>query len=121
LKGKHYDTGSFHGKSRARGFTKRGRKAHQLEAIERLAEVRAPTLILVGDYDIGEKLAMADRLAAEIPSARKVVVHGAHIWCPWSAQTISTVAINILWATALRADAASNCAPSSGRSMALRV
>jgi pimeloyl-ACP methyl ester carboxylesterase len=46
-------------------------------AIERLAEVRSPALVVIGDYDIDEKLAMADRLAAEIPGARKAVVHGA--------------------------------------------
>jgi 3-oxoadipate enol-lactonase len=46
-------------------------------AIGRLAEVRAPTLIVVGDYDIEEKLTLADRLASEISGARKVVVPGA--------------------------------------------
>ena len=46
-------------------------------AIERLAEVGAPTLLLVGDHDIDEKLALVDRLAAEIPGARKVVFPGA--------------------------------------------
>ena len=46
-------------------------------AIERLGEVRAPTLLAVGDHDIEEKLAIVDRLAAEIPGARKVVFPGA--------------------------------------------
>jgi pimeloyl-ACP methyl ester carboxylesterase len=46
-------------------------------AIERLAEVRAPTLVAVGDYDIDEKLATVDRLAAEIPGAHKMVFPGA--------------------------------------------
>jgi pimeloyl-ACP methyl ester carboxylesterase len=46
-------------------------------AIERLAEIRAPTLLVVGDHDIDEKLAIVDRLAAEIPGARKVVFPGA--------------------------------------------
>jgi pimeloyl-ACP methyl ester carboxylesterase len=46
-------------------------------AIERLGEVRVPTLVAVGDHDIEEKLAIADRLAAEISGARKVVFPGA--------------------------------------------
>jgi 3-oxoadipate enol-lactonase len=46
-------------------------------AIERLGEIRVPTLVVVGDHDIEEKLAMVDRLAAEIPGARKVVFPGA--------------------------------------------
>jgi pimeloyl-ACP methyl ester carboxylesterase len=46
-------------------------------AIERLAEVRAPTLIVIGNLDQPEKLALADRLVDEIPGARKVVIPGA--------------------------------------------
>jgi pimeloyl-ACP methyl ester carboxylesterase len=46
-------------------------------AMARLAEVRAPTLIAVGDLDIDHKLAIADRLATEIPGARKIVFRGA--------------------------------------------
>ena len=46
-------------------------------AIERLAEVRVPTLVIVGDHDIDEKLAIVDRLAAEIPGARKIVFSDA--------------------------------------------
>lgn len=49
-------------------------------AIERLAEVRAPTLVLVGDQDIPDKVMVAERLAAEIPGARKAVIPGvAHM------------------------------------------
>jgi pimeloyl-ACP methyl ester carboxylesterase len=46
-------------------------------AIERLAEVRVPTLVVVGDHDVEDKLAFADRLTAEIPGARKIVIAGA--------------------------------------------
>jgi 3-oxoadipate enol-lactonase len=46
-------------------------------AIGRLADVRLPTLIVVGALDIEEKLAMAGRLAAEIPVARQVVIPSA--------------------------------------------
>ena len=42
-------------------------------ASERLAEVHAPTLLLVGDADAPDMLQIADRLEAGIPGARKVV------------------------------------------------
>ena len=42
-------------------------------ASERLAEVQAPTLLLVGDADAPDMLQIADRLEAGIPGARKVV------------------------------------------------
>jgi 3-oxoadipate enol-lactonase len=49
-------------------------------ASARLAEVSGPTLVVVGDLDQPDILALADRAAAEIPGARKVVVHGsAHV------------------------------------------
>jgi pimeloyl-ACP methyl ester carboxylesterase len=43
----------------------------------RLADVRAPTLVVVGDEDVEDFLAMADAVAAGIPDARKVVIEGA--------------------------------------------
>jgi 3-oxoadipate enol-lactonase len=46
-------------------------------ANERLEEVRAPTLVVVGDHDLKDKLALADRLASKIPDAHKVVIPGA--------------------------------------------
>ena len=49
-------------------------------AIERLAEVGVPTLVLVGDQDIPDKVVMAERLAAEIPGARMAIIQGvAHM------------------------------------------
>ena len=46
----------------------------------RLGEVRAPTLILVGDLDVPDILAICDRLETGIAGARKVVMHGtAHV------------------------------------------
>jgi pimeloyl-ACP methyl ester carboxylesterase len=49
-------------------------------ASARLAEVSAPTLVVVGDLDQPDILALAERTAAEIPGARKVVVGGtAHV------------------------------------------
>jgi pimeloyl-ACP methyl ester carboxylesterase len=49
-------------------------------ASARLAEVSATTLVVVGNLDQPDILALAERTAAEIPGARKVVVHGtAHV------------------------------------------
>ncbi|MBI4410704.1 MAG: alpha/beta fold hydrolase [Gemmatimonadetes bacterium] len=46
-------------------------------AIDRLHEVRAPTLVIIGDRDAEALRALADTLAARIPGARKVVIPGA--------------------------------------------
>jgi 3-oxoadipate enol-lactonase len=43
-------------------------------AIERLEEVRAPTLVIVGDADVDDVIERADNLATRIPGARKVVL-----------------------------------------------
>ncbi len=49
-------------------------------AIERLRELRVPTLIVVGDLDQPDILRIADRLVMEIPGAKRVVMHGtAHL------------------------------------------
>ena len=54
--------------------------ALQPPAITRLEEVSVPTLIMVGDYDIPDKLALAQKLADEIPGAQQVVIPGvAHM------------------------------------------
>jgi pimeloyl-ACP methyl ester carboxylesterase len=44
---------------------------------ERLGEITAPTLVVVGAADIPDFHAVADRLAAGIPGARKAVLPGA--------------------------------------------
>ncbi|WP_052888486.1 alpha/beta fold hydrolase [Thermogemmatispora carboxidivorans] len=46
-------------------------------ALQRLADIRQPTLILIGDADSLEMQAQADLLEAGIIDARKVVIHGA--------------------------------------------
>lgn len=46
-------------------------------AITRLAEIRVPTLLIVGDYDIPDKHELARQLASEIPQAQQVVIPGA--------------------------------------------
>lgn len=45
-------------------------------AIERLAEVAVPTLVVVGEYDIVDFRQIAERLAADIVGARLVVLPG---------------------------------------------
>lgn len=52
-------------------------QALQPPAITRLAEIRVPTLIIVGDYDHPEKLALGRHLAAELPNTRLEIVAGA--------------------------------------------
>lgn len=47
------------------------------KAIDRLAEIRAPTLIIVGDRDQPDLLENAELLASGIAGARKVVIPGA--------------------------------------------
>ncbi len=49
-------------------------------AIGRLGAIRAPTLVVVGDQDVPNVLTIADRLATEIPHAKRLVLHGvAHM------------------------------------------
>ena len=49
----------------------------QPPAITRLVEVRAPTLVIVGDLDLPEKLQLAAQLANDIPDARHHAIEGA--------------------------------------------
>jgi pimeloyl-ACP methyl ester carboxylesterase len=49
-------------------------------AAARLAEIRVPTLVLVGALDVPDMLAISERIAAEVPGAERVVVDGgAHM------------------------------------------
>lgn len=50
---------------------------------ERLGEITAPTLVVVGEHDLEDFQAIADRLATEIPGARKLVLHGAGHLAPF--------------------------------------
>jgi 3-oxoadipate enol-lactonase len=43
----------------------------------RLGEIAVPTLILVGEHDVGDMQRIAERLAAEIPGARYELIKGA--------------------------------------------
>ncbi len=49
----------------------------QPPAIMRLMEVRTPTLIIVGDLDLPEKLKLTEQLATSIPDARREIIAGA--------------------------------------------
>jgi pimeloyl-ACP methyl ester carboxylesterase len=44
---------------------------------ERLGQIKAPTLVVVGSLDGKHLLDIADTLAAKIPGARKVTIPGA--------------------------------------------
>jgi pimeloyl-ACP methyl ester carboxylesterase len=49
-------------------------------AADRLPDVQAPTLLIVGDEDQPRVFAAADLLEKELPNVRKVVMHGtAHV------------------------------------------
>ncbi|MFZ5824575.1 MAG: alpha/beta fold hydrolase [Bacillota bacterium] len=50
---------------------------------ERLGEIAAPTLVMVGEHDLPDFQAIADRLAAGIPGARKWMVEGAGHLAPF--------------------------------------
>lgn len=43
-------------------------------ALDRLAEVNVPTLVIIGTLDLEEKLVLTDRLVAELADAQKVVI-----------------------------------------------
>lgn len=50
------------------------------DVADRLADVQAPTLVVVGEEDVGDMHAIADRFAAEIPGARRAtIVAAAHV------------------------------------------
>lgn len=46
-------------------------------SLERLSEIKIPTLIIVGDHDVSDIFGVADALEAEISEAKKVIIEGA--------------------------------------------
>jgi pimeloyl-ACP methyl ester carboxylesterase len=46
-------------------------------AIERLGEIKAPTLVVIGDSDAEDLTKLADRMSAEIPGARRMTIKNA--------------------------------------------
>jgi pimeloyl-ACP methyl ester carboxylesterase len=52
----------------------------QPPACTRLADIRVPTLIIVGDYDLPDKLVSAQQLSEQIPNAQQVIIpNAAHV------------------------------------------
>lgn len=49
----------------------------EVPAFQRLSDISAPTLVVVGALDVADFHTMADRLAEQVKGARKVVVDGA--------------------------------------------
>jgi pimeloyl-ACP methyl ester carboxylesterase len=45
-------------------------------AIDRLAEIHAPTLFVVGDQDVEDILKIGDRIVANVPGAQRVIIPG---------------------------------------------
>jgi len=45
-------------------------------AMERLAAIRAPTLVVLGEHDLPDFHAIADALHRQLPGARKAVLPG---------------------------------------------
>src|SRR5579859_6912533 len=66
-------------------------------AAARLAEVRAPTLVIFGDLDAPITLSSSEALAAGIPGARRVVVPGtAHLLNMEQPERFNQVVLNFL-------------------------
>lgn len=69
----------------------------QPPAITRLAEVRVPTLIIVGDLDLSEKLELTEQLAANIPGARREIIAGtAHMVSMEQPQEFNRIVLDFL-------------------------
>ena len=66
-------------------FANRDPENTSIQAVERLGEVRSPTLVVVGERDQPDFHAVADALTRGIPLARKVVVPGAGHMVPMEA------------------------------------
>jgi 3-oxoadipate enol-lactonase len=50
------------------------------DVVQRLGEIKVPTLVLVGEEDVPDMHAIADRLAREIPGARRATIaNTAHV------------------------------------------
>jgi 3-oxoadipate enol-lactonase len=66
----------------------------------RLNEVHVPTLVIVGERDLPDFQRIADRLAAQIPFARKVVMHGVgHMSNMENIQEFNSIVLSFLQGT----------------------
>lgn len=65
----------------AHAFMRAGPKKIDRPAIDRLSEISAPTLIMVGDRDVAHIRRIADILHEGIDGSQKVVIEGAGSYC----------------------------------------
>jgi 3-oxoadipate enol-lactonase len=66
-------------------------------AVFRLAEIQVPTLVIVGNCDLPEKIAFARQLASEIPTAKlEIIVDTAHMVSMEKPQEFNTLMRNFL-------------------------
>lgn len=69
----------------------------QPAAITRLAEVRVPTLIIVGNLDLPDKIELTEQLATSIPGARREIITGAaHMVSMEQPQEFNRIVLNFL-------------------------
>ena len=77
-------------------------------AAHRLGEIAVPTLVVVGERDTPDMLGVAERLANEIPGARKVVMakvgHMANMEDPARFNEIVRIFLNEVSAREMHAD-----------------
>lgn len=73
------------------------RQALEPAAISRLGEIKVPTLVIVGDQDLPDMLAIADLLAERITGAQKVVLpNTAHLPNMEQPETFNRVVLDFL-------------------------
>jgi len=66
-------------------------------AITRLAELHMPVLLVVGDYDIPDKIELTRQLASEIPQARLAIIPGvAHLPNMEKPEEFNTIVLDFL-------------------------
>ena len=72
-------------------------EAPQSPALTRLAEVRVPTLIIVGDLDLPEVLGICAHLASDIPGARlEFIIGAAHMVSMEKPEEFNRIALDFL-------------------------
>jgi 3-oxoadipate enol-lactonase len=68
-----------------------------IDVTDRLHEVKAPTLVICGDQDIGTPPAMSEAIAAAIPGARLELIAGAsHLSNIEQAETFNRLLLDFL-------------------------
>jgi pimeloyl-ACP methyl ester carboxylesterase len=67
----------MNGLSLGNDFTSAPRQAITPPAVGRLGEIKAPTLVVIGDEDLPTIMDAADLLMSSVPNVRKAVIHDA--------------------------------------------